>query len=94
MRSDVSDSGSIMVTTNANEKLVEFAARGSRATVWGIVANSILAAVKIIGGILGNSYALIADGVELMLDIMSSVVVWGSLRVSTQPPNERYLYGG
>ena len=82
-----------MVTTNANEKLMESAARGSRATVWGIVASSVLAAVKIIGGILGNSYALIADGVESMLDIMSSVVVWGSLRVSTLPPNERYPYG-
>ena len=64
-----------MATTNAHEKLVESAARGSRATVWGIVASSVLAAVKIVGGILGNSYALIADGVESMLDIMSSFVV-------------------
>ena len=62
--------------------------------MWGILlASSILAAVKIVGGILGNSYALIADGVESMLDIMSSLVVWGSLRVSTQPPNEQFPYG-
>ena len=58
-----------MAPPNTHEKLVESAARGSRATVWGIVASSALAAVKIIGGILGNSYALIADGVESMLDI-------------------------
>lgn len=78
---------------NAEQNIRESAARGSRATVWGILASSILAAVKIIGGILGNSYALIADGVESMLDIMSSLVVWGSLRISTQPPNEQFPYG-
>jgi len=78
-----------LATTTAQEHLVESAERGSRATVWGIVASSVLAAVKIVGGILGNSYALIADGIESMLDIMSSLVVWGSLRISTQPPNEQ-----
>ena len=45
------------------------------------------------GGILGNSYALVADGVESMLDIMSSMVVWGSLRIASQPATERYPYG-
>jgi len=77
----------------AEERLQEAAARGTRATIRGIVASSVLAAVKIVGGILGNSYALIADGIESMLDIVSSLVVWGSLRISTQPPNERYPYG-
>lgn len=82
-------------TTQAEaiENLSASAARGSRATVWGIVASSILAAVKIVGGILGNSYALIADGVESMLDIMSSLVVLGSLKISVQPANEQYPYG-
>jgi cation diffusion facilitator family transporter len=82
-----------LVATIAQEHLAESAERGARATAWGIIASSILAAVKIVGGILGNSYALIADGIESMLDIMSSLVVWGSLRISTQPPNERYPYG-
>lgn len=69
------------------------AARGIRATVLGIVASTVLAAVKVISGILGNSYALIADGVESGLDIMSSMVVWGSLRIASQPATERYPYG-
>jgi cation diffusion facilitator family transporter len=73
--------------------LAEVAARGIRATVWGIVASTVLAAVKVIAGILGNSYALIADGVESMLDIMSSMVVWGSLRIAAQPANQQYPYG-
>lgn len=50
-----------MSTTKTHEKLSEAAAQGTRATLWGIVASSVLAAVKIIGGLLGNSDALIAD---------------------------------
>ncbi|MCA9173595.1 MAG: cation transporter [Planctomycetales bacterium] len=75
------------------EQLQESASRGARATAWGILASSLLAAVKITGGVLGNSYALIADGIESMLDILSSLIVLGSLRISTQPPNERHPYG-
>lgn len=67
--------------------------RGMRATIRGIVASTVLAVVKVVSGIVGNSYALIADGVESMLDIMSSIVVWGSLRLAAQPANERYHYG-
>lgn len=36
---------------------------------------------------------LIADGVEAMPDIISSLVVWASVRISDQPPNERYSFG-
>jgi cation diffusion facilitator family transporter len=82
-----------LTTNTSRETLVDAAGRGSRATAWGIIASIVLAAVKIVGGILGNSYALIADGVESMLDIMSSLVVLGSLRISTQPPNEQFPYG-
>jgi cation diffusion facilitator family transporter len=82
-----------MFLDSTRERLIDSAARGSRATVWGIIASSVLAAVKILGGVLGNSYALIADGIESMLDIISSLVVLGSLKVSTQPPNDRYPYG-
>lgn len=59
----------------------------------GIVASAVLAAVKIVAGIVGNAYALIADGVESLLDIFSSLVVLGSLRIAGQPPSERFQYG-
>jgi divalent metal cation (Fe/Co/Zn/Cd) transporter len=45
----------------------------------GIFVNGTLATAKFIGGILGNSYALIADAVESMTDIFSSFVVWRGL---------------
>jgi cation diffusion facilitator family transporter len=67
--------------------------RGIRATALGIVASTVLAVIKVVSGVLGNSYALIADGIESMLDIVSSLVVWGGLKVAAQPANERYPYG-
>lgn len=74
-------------------RLAQLAERGRSRVAYGILTSAILAAVKVISGILGNSYALIADGVESMMDIVSSLAVLGSLRVAAQPPNERYPYG-
>lgn len=69
------------------------AARGMRATIVGVAASALLAAVKIISGIAGHSYVLVADGIESMLDIMSALVVLGSLHIATSPPNAKYPYG-
>lgn len=52
-----------------------------------------LGAVKILAGVLGHSYALIADGVESMLDILSAGAVLGGLKIASTPPNERFPYG-
>lgn len=78
---------------DAEERLRLAAGRGMHATAWGIVASTVLAAVKVVAGIVGHSYALVADGIESMLDIMSSMVVWGSLRVASHPATEDYPYG-
>ncbi len=61
---------------------------GQRLALVGILANAVLAAVKISAGVLGNAYALIADGVESLLDIGGSIVVWGGLRFAGRPPDE------
>jgi cation diffusion facilitator family transporter len=81
------------VLDQTNAQIAESAARGMKATLVGILISALLAAIKIISGIAGYSYALIADGVESMLDIMSALVVLGTLRISTIPPNERYPFG-
>ena len=58
-----------------------------------MLANVVLAAVKIIAGVLGHSSALIADGIESVADIVGSVVIWGGLRVASLPRSERHPYG-
>ncbi len=65
----------------------------SNAPLIGAFVNAILAAVKIAGGLMGNSGALVADGVESSTDVVSSLVVWGGLRVSVKPADEDHPYG-
>ncbi|MBA3849512.1 MAG: cation-efflux pump [Opitutus sp.] len=59
----------------------------------GIALNAALAAVKLAGGILGHTYALVADAAESMLDILSSLLVWMGFRVAARPPDEDHPYG-
>ncbi|RXK53905.1 cation transporter [Oleiharenicola lentus] len=59
----------------------------------GIGLNLVLAAAKFAGGILGNTYALIADGAESLLDILTSLLVWTGFRVAAQPPDADHPYG-
>lgn len=65
----------------------------ARTVVKSMAVNAILAVVKIVTGIVGNSYALIADGIESLNDLFSSMVVWCSLKVANRPPSEKYPYG-
>ena len=58
-----------------------------------IAVNIILALIKITTGIFGRSYALIADGIEPTMDIVSSLIVWGGLRISIRPPDKSHPYG-
>ena len=71
--------------------------KGERAAIQvallGILVNGLLATAKLVGGILGNSYALIADAVESMTDIFSSFVVWRGLSVAILPPDANHPYG-
>lgn len=66
---------------------------GARLVLRGIALNVGLAAAKFAGGILGNTYALIADGVESLIDIVTSALVWAGFRVAAEPPDENHPYG-
>ena len=67
--------------------------KGLRSTILGILANALLAVIKGIAGVLGNSYALIADSIESTTDIASSLIVWGGLKISGIPPDIDHPYG-
>jgi cation diffusion facilitator family transporter len=74
-------------------KIDRSAAVGIRASLGAVLVSVGLGAVKIIAGLLGNSYALIADGIESMLDVVGGLVVAGSLKIASQPPSEEYPFG-
>ncbi len=69
------------------------AQRGMRSAQLGMLVNALLAATKLVAGILGNTYALVADAVESTADIFASLVVWGGLRLASRNPDEDYPFG-
>ena len=66
---------------------------GARVALIGMLVNVVFAGAKILGGLLGNAYVLIADGIESALDIAGSFVIWGGLKVAARPPDETHPYG-
>ena len=71
----------------------ESSAKTVRTTLFGIAVNASLAAIKILTGVIGHSYALIADGIESVNDIVASVIVLFSLKVAAKPADEDHPYG-
>ena len=66
---------------------------GARVALIGMFVNVVFTAGKISAGLFGNSYVLIADGIESALDIAGSVVIWGGLKIAARPPDETHPYG-
>lgn len=77
----------------AFREAAERARRGRRALVFGIVTNAFLAAAKIAGGVVTRSQALIADGIESGMDVVTSAMLWVALKYAERPPDEDHPYG-
>lgn len=73
--------------------MTEASRRGIRSAQVAILVNACLAMAKLFAGIVGNSYALVADAVESTADIFSSTIVWGGLRVAARDPDDAYPFG-
>src|SRR5689334_16253034 len=67
--------------------------RSLRVTFLGMIANTLLATAKMVAGIIGHSHALVADGVESLADLFSSIIVWRGLVVAAAPADEDHPYG-
>ena len=74
----------------ATKKILQTAAR---VALLGLLINVVLASVKIVAGVIGHAYVLIADGIESALDIGGSIVIWGGLTVAARPADETHPYG-
>lgn len=66
---------------------------GLRLAGLGLLVNAVLVLVKVTAGIVGSSYALVADGVESSLDIFSSLIVVRGLSIAGRSADERYHFG-
>src|SRR5262245_51425187 len=69
--------GSVLICCMPTERLK----RSLRTTFTGLAVNAVLATGKLLAGIFGHSHALVADAVESLADVFSSLVVWRALVV-------------
>ena len=67
--------------------------RGIRSAQAGLLINVVLVVVKLIAGIVGNTYALVADAIESSTDVFSSMIVWAGLSIAARPADEDHPYG-
>ena len=61
--------------------------RGIRSSLLGVGINLALATVKCAAGVIGHSFALVADGIESLSDVISSGVVAIGLWLAIKPPD-------
>lgn len=64
-----------------------------KTTYLSIFGNAGLAVVKGVAGYFGNSYAMIADAIESVSDIFSSLLVLFGLKYASRPADKNHPYG-
>jgi cation diffusion facilitator family transporter len=69
------------------------AQRGMKTAALGIVVNLGLAVAKSSAGLLGHSFALVADGLESLADVFSGLVVYIGLKIAVKPADADHPYG-
>lgn len=77
----------------ADRPPVALSRRGARLAQLGLAVNGLLALVKLVAGLLGNSYALVADAVESLTDLVSGMIVWRGVTLAARPETDRYPFG-
>ncbi|MGM9971537.1 MAG: cation diffusion facilitator family transporter [Anaeroplasmataceae bacterium] len=68
-------------------------AHATLSSVVGIILNIILASIKLFAGILSGSISIIADGINNMSDMGSSVVNLVGFKLSSKPADDDHPYG-
>ncbi|MDR2939283.1 MAG: cation diffusion facilitator family transporter, partial [Clostridiales bacterium] len=63
------------------------------AAVIGLTGNSILAAIKIILGVISGSGALIGDGIDSSADVLISIITLAVVKIISRPADENHPWG-
>lgn len=79
-----------METNHTTQSLYD---QATRAAWIGLVANFGLGVVKLVGGLVGHSFALVSDAVNSLGDTFTSIVVLFALKVAQKPPDDEHPYG-
>ena len=66
---------------------------GVKATLVGAFANLLLSVAKFIGGVMGNSTALVADAVHSLSDLLTDAIVLATHKIGQIPADSNHPYG-
>ncbi|AFL95183.1 putative cation efflux system protein [Thermococcus cleftensis] len=62
--------------------------------IWvSIIGNVLLAVLKLIVGFLYSSIALISDGVHSLSDVVTSLIGYAGIKISSKPPDKSHPFG-
>lgn len=64
-----------------------------RLTIVSLITNSFLAVFKIIGGIVGHSSVILADGIDSLTDMITTVMAYIGVKISTKEADAGHPYG-
>ncbi|MDT8453255.1 MAG: cation diffusion facilitator family transporter [Gammaproteobacteria bacterium] len=65
----------------------------NRVTWWGVLVNLVLSIVKLVGGVIGQSQSLIADGLHSLSDLISDGMVLVAAKHAGEEADEDHPYG-
>ncbi|MCF6466465.1 cation diffusion facilitator family transporter [Clostridium sp. Cult2] len=66
---------------------------GTKVSIITIIINVILSIAKVIAGVIGQSSAMLADGVHTLSDVLTTLVVLVGLKVSSKEADDNHPYG-
>ena len=66
---------------------------GIKATLIGAAVNLALSIIKCIGGVIGNSAAMVADAIHSIADLLTDIIVLVTHKISQIPKDENHPYG-
>ncbi len=67
--------------------------KAKKTIILSLLANICLAILKAFVGIVGNSYALIADAIESTSDVFSTIIIMLGFKYANKPADEDHPYG-
>ena len=86
------ENGDILEINNIQRETLRMK-EGKKVVISSILQNIFLAVIKILGGIYGNSRALVSDGINSLSDVGSSFAILLGIYFSNKPADEEHPYG-
>ena len=67
--------------------------KGQKALYLNIIVNLFVSFLKIIGGILGNAFTLMIDGIYTISDLVTDVIALFGIKIGRRRANKNHPYG-